>query len=175
MDCGCSRKCLGYPRHALCLARARYCTTPHRNFDGLASLPASGSWAPGSGRATGVWVQAAWVAGGPHQCGSWVVPWLHASLCLVLVQVQCSGSPSRSRDGCISPVLILTCGSYLGCFLLKTVGEGDTQRRKRGDGEGRKERREERASVYLGYLGSLPCPCHMLCCVVLVLCRCCQP
>lgn len=30
-----ARECRGYP---LCLARARYCTTPHRNFDGLASL-----------------------------------------------------------------------------------------------------------------------------------------
>lgn len=55
MDCGCSRKCLGYPRHAMCLARARYCTTPHRNFDGLASLPAwvLGSLGVGGRRASG--------------------------------------------------------------------------------------------------------------------------
>lgn len=58
-------------------------------------------------------------------------------------------------------------------LLLQTVGEGDTQRRKREEGEGRKERRgERRASEY--YLPRYV-PCHaMLCCVVLVLCRCYQ-
>lgn len=119
---GCSKRtactCPGYPRHALCLARARYCTTPHRNFDGLASLlvfcpPARLACLPAwEGDGLDAW------SGSPvalFSCGS-LAPVPHCSMLLnspcawFLAQVPGSGSlqQGRSRNGngrvwCILP------------------------------------------------------------------------
>ncbi|KAH8788052.1 hypothetical protein F5883DRAFT_531333 [Diaporthe sp. PMI_573] len=105
-----AREWPGYPRHALCLARARYCTTPHRNFDGLASFPVCQSAHSGrlEGRRAGhAWVGRrlvvpGWFLGSISPCK----PSLAHSPCLVLVQAPGSGSFSPAgtvMDGCISP------------------------------------------------------------------------
>lgn len=166
-DCGCSRECLGCPRHALCLARARYCTTPHRNFDGpcqsasFARLGGRRATCRRAGRAS-CCVGRGCV--GRRQWLSSVVPgWFPgpvASLCLVLVQVPGSGSPEQQQGRSISPVLILTSGSYLGCCAAEDSG-------KEAHREREKEEQERRASVAClphAHAGLRLCLC--LCCAV---------
>lgn len=102
--------------HALFLDRARYCITPHRNFDGPCQccrccqfLPVWEGEATGlDGSTTGVWL---WLRGslavalirkwclGGSLAPCHATQYLHPpySLCLVLVQVPVS--ESSSRDG----------------------------------------------------------------------------
>lgn len=150
-DCGCSRKCLGYPRQALCLARARYCITPHRNFDGLASLPAS----PPAWKGEGLDGRLFGCVG--RRWPSSVVPgWFPGST------PPCAWFWFRSQ----------VLGPRAGAGTIAEDSGGGRQPEEKERGGGRKEGEERR-----GELVVLPryVPCHaMLCCVVLVLCRCYQ-
>lgn len=190
-DCGCSRKCLGYPRHALCLACARYCTTPHRNFDGPASQLVSQSCqssqfaAPGratgwtgatAGRACILLVWAAWVVGGPHQwfLGGSLAPFPLPPCAWFWFRSQFLGPPAGTvhlpRPDPDERVL-----SWL-LLLKKTVGEADTleEQRKEEGWRGNEGRRGDELVRGVRTMPWVPWVPWMLCCVVLVLCRCCQ-
>lgn len=144
--------------HALFLARARYCITPHRNFDGPCQCCRCCQSARLGGRGDGARRQddgrlalGAWVSRWPSsESGSWVVPWLHGctpSPCAwVWFRSQSLGLGARTVHPSTIPSPRLDPDErVLSWSLLKKSQWGkETHKEGNEEGEGRKEGRRER-------------------------------
>ena len=131
------------------------------------SLPSLPAW-KGDGLA-------GWTCLGGSSGGSWVVPWLHFTMQALTRSLPVPGFGSgprfwvfqSSRDGCISPVLILTCGSYLLVVAKGQWGKESTHRRKEEASE-RGRSKESKETRRASARPMFPCSrVPMLCCAAL--------